>query len=309
MRSVKVKRYNIEKFGENMKKRRLKNYKKDADKYKYCKTQTLFSEMIESSRKKDETVTPRTIINWEKNNKLPDLKQFVELCEVLECDADYLLGIQKEPLYNLWEIGKKLNLPYQSVEYIERDSDLQDILGFMLMHKNIPQIIEAVKQFYLMQLLSDDLLQAYEEALQKKIEKAYINFVDTILPISRDEDTFKQFLCEQISFNRLKGTKEEPNRLQNYIKDNLNDDRFQQIQNKIERKKENTEKVLYDAFIDDIILCTYKAMEYKYNKDAFLNKITYSVMQLIEEYTELKQKELKRSMKRNAKRNAKNVGL
>mgnify|MGYP002508515370 CR=1 FL=1 len=82
--------YKIDDLGTRMRARRNDNYKRDPENFNYCKTQELLSEKIMSS-KSNAPIDRRTVINWENGNSTPNLQQLIQLCECLDCDADYLL--------------------------------------------------------------------------------------------------------------------------------------------------------------------------------------------------------------------------
>lgn len=42
-------------------------------------------------------VTPTRLNYWEKNKREPDFFNIKKIIEILECDADYLIGVSEEP--------------------------------------------------------------------------------------------------------------------------------------------------------------------------------------------------------------------
>lgn len=52
----------------------------------------LYEKLFPNTADTDPESKSRTIRNWESNTNAPDLDTLVKLCDILECDSDYLLG-------------------------------------------------------------------------------------------------------------------------------------------------------------------------------------------------------------------------
>lgn len=92
----------LKEFGHRIKTCRRKNTKM---------TQREFAKKLEKHDK--------TIMNWEQGLHLPELKDLAGICELLHCDADYLLGNIDESTHDIHSISQETGLTEQSIRKIQ----------------------------------------------------------------------------------------------------------------------------------------------------------------------------------------------
>lgn len=93
---------NLKEFGHRLKTCRKKNTNM---------TQKEFADKLEKHDK--------TIKNWEQGLHLPELKDLAGICELLHCDADYLLGNIDESTHDIHSISQETGLTERSIRKIQ----------------------------------------------------------------------------------------------------------------------------------------------------------------------------------------------
>lgn len=84
--------------------------------------------------------TTASVKNWERkgNNALPEADYLIALCDILECDADYLLCRQKEPRKTFEIIADETGLEYETVKKIGEYTPMQKaVLSDLINNGNI----------------------------------------------------------------------------------------------------------------------------------------------------------------------------
>ena len=92
----------LKEFGQRLKNCRRKNTKM---------TQGEFADKLNKHDK--------TIKNWEQGLHLPELKDLADICKLLNCNADYLLGNIDESTHDLHFIAQETGLTEQSIKKIQ----------------------------------------------------------------------------------------------------------------------------------------------------------------------------------------------
>lgn len=118
---------------------RLKELRKKAG----FKTQDEFAEAFGRS--------PDTVQNWEQDKKYPPMKTFLELCDFLQCDADYLAGRIEQKTHDLTFLCVETGLSPEAIERLAEikngpfGGDDLDIVSKILTSPKLSDAIESVK--------------------------------------------------------------------------------------------------------------------------------------------------------------------
>lgn len=92
-------------------------------------------------------VSLRTYSYWENGKRKPDIEKLYNLCELLQCDPNYLLGNIETP-YDNRKIEEVTRLEYESVEELKKLSDTQlYILNRLFNNSSLPQILYDIEEF------------------------------------------------------------------------------------------------------------------------------------------------------------------
>lgn len=74
-------------------------------------------------------VHPKTVQGWEstENPKLPDLDNLLMICEILDCDLDYLVGRIEQRKHNIKTVSEITGLSEKAVEIITKTKPYRDL--------------------------------------------------------------------------------------------------------------------------------------------------------------------------------------
>lgn len=74
-------------------------------------TQEKLSELLGIGREK--------IVIWEKGGRSPDLNELLKICDIFDCDLDYLVGRIEQPTHSLQDISDITGLSIKSIEQLQ----------------------------------------------------------------------------------------------------------------------------------------------------------------------------------------------
>lgn len=238
------------------------------------------------------TLTQFTNFN-SSNMREVNVSNLIAVSNALDVSINYLLGIDNCETKENTDINKATGLENNTIEIIKNNKELQEKLNFFLQSPKLNDITKELDNEFYMQYISNNILNAYKEPLLNIIEKAYMKFNIETFPLDRTLKRYRDYLYLEIPYDNIKSSKIEPNKLLNYLKNNLCADRLNQIQIQIEHKNISIEKEIYDTFINDTAECTYEILEHKYNKDVRMNKISQSILSILDDYICTRQQALK----------------
>lgn len=130
---------------------------KDLRKSKGYKTQ---KDLAFAMQKKYKIGSEISVKNWEskRNISLPGIDCLEALCNLLECDADYLLCRQDEPRKAITTIADEIGLGYETIKKIEEYTPIQKTVLRDLIN-------------------NDNIFSEFLSGLQKCTETAFRNFL------------------------------------------------------------------------------------------------------------------------------------
>ena len=147
-------------FGDRLKKLRKERYK----------TQDDFAEAV---GKKIETVR-----NWEQGRALPEMETFFKICDLLDCDLDYLTGRLQQKTHDLHFIHEETGLSENAIEII-KSTPHPDIISGLVEHQDFVRLIDNLHYLSDKELLSK-LLAAM---IKNKISETFANMEDNLPPM------------------------------------------------------------------------------------------------------------------------------
>lgn len=287
--------YDIKGIGKKIQERRKNNNKQDPKKFDFCRTQQLLANKITSSNGEG-TIDRRTLVNWENNKSTPNLLQFVELCECLDCDADYLLGKSDTPVKTISDISKFLGISEENVEAIKRNKHIQEMLDYFLSCGELKKIAEEIDNISLASHISGDILKAYSPLFKEKIREAYISSQKKAYSLDERQNNFKTELKKKFPYvGKNIGT------LRQYLKDNIDKDEFAQILILSEYDNNNNEENLYNVFIDIIADFTFDSLMAIQINDFRMHNISQAFFDSLNRYIDSKVEKRGNLLKKAAK--------
>lgn len=299
-------RYDIKNFAENLKKLRKQRHKENPELFNYCKTHETFAQVISSEKTgqeddkektaeqrndEKEKVNPvdrRTVLNWEHGKSYPSLKQLVEICSVLDCEiSDLVSNDENEPIsQNTRAVSEFLGLDGSTTRRIKDTPELQRALNFFLNSKKLPDVMRSINDEIYMRLLNEDILNAYSSNFQSTLKQTYAQFRNETFPLEQNVEKFQERLTRRISYARIKDY------LQDYLDENLNDDRLTQIKLALEENnKSGTNEEIYQVFIEQTADFSYDLLKHLDERTLILDRILQSIGTILDVHM---QQEVKR---------------
>ena len=262
-------------MGEKLKNLRKSRFKENPKRFNYCRSQETFAENFGCGRE--------TIVNWENNNTSPSLKDFIEICQKLECEPNYLLiskSIVKSQAINL--ISQVLGISTISAERIEQNAFLAQLLNHFIGSTDFIQLTDNIHEFVLTEYISKEIFQkSFDGNFRNELEAIFANFYYETFPLDRNEECFQSYLKQKIPFNQFKNNNENFKNLDIYLKRNLSPDTYNQIYLKYEKCTAKTAEALYKIFIEDTAWRTYDILLNKHIRDVQLTQITQAIANLL----------------------------
>lgn len=245
---------------------------------------------------KENTLTQFTNFN---NGKISavSVSNLIAVANALKVSVHYLLGIDTCENPRNTNIHRATGLSNDTINVLKDNKKLQKQLEFFLLTPKLNDVVEAIDKEFYMQLISQDILNAYSTELYKKIESAYQSFNLEVFPLDRTFEKFRSYLDKELSLKTIKETIGRKNKILNYLESNISADIINQIQLNTPSSKMGDEKYLHTIFIDDTAQRTYDILEQKYNKEARLNKIAQSFLSILNDYVQEQVKSYKKSIK------------
>ena len=245
-----------------------KNVSSDTDRYKL---------LFEDYKLAHSTLTECTNINAHKKLRTFSINHLIAISNSLNVSIDYLLGIETNESHENTDIHKVIGLNDIAINKLKRNKEIQRQLEFFLLSPKIEDISNAIYNEYWKHSLYIGVCNEYSNELVIKIKESYHEFSNKVFPLERNQDKYKQYLKEKISYKDI--LKEYEN-IKNFFKDNLS--QSLQIQY-ADNTSGFSDMKLYDFFITDTVERTYDIFEQIFN-DLSLEKIAQSFLNLLDDF-------------------------
>ena len=140
-------KYDKNRFGERLtalRKRRWEQYKSNLSKknnpykkYACCKTQDSLAAELGIER--------RTFGKWELGTSYPSLDKAIELCNILGCEIDYLLGADDMEGFNHVKLASHYSgISEKIITHAIEDSNYQDCLNYFMHPDNCSKLVNHI---------------------------------------------------------------------------------------------------------------------------------------------------------------------
>lgn len=246
--------------------RRLNLYKK----YACCKSQDSLADALRVER--------RTVGNWELGKTVPPLDKAVELCSILGCSVDYLLGAD-----DLEGFGRSKKAAYYSgisesiISYALDNSDFLDCLNFFMNPERCSTLFDSITLAAWKEFLTESDFDLIGDPLKSRIIDIF-NEYQTLVPYSDFSlDTYRQYMKDSLPESELSFSARKLN------------DRIcvvscmpESLLNKLDFVPHSSRN--YDTFIDFIVPCSFNHLNKRAFWDVKKHNIANAFLKLVEEY-------------------------
>ena len=193
--------YDRVKFGEKLSELRKKRWEqyiayqdKTTNPYKqfaYCKSQDSFASEFGYER--------RTIGKWELGTAIPSFDDVLRICELLECNMDYLLGREELTGFSTTAIASHYSrIDKTIIEHAQKDDDYLDFLNYFMNPSKCYDLVNSISLSEWKAFLSTTTLEEISGTLKSTIENIYQQYL-AFTPINRyNKDSFKDFVFSRI---------------------------------------------------------------------------------------------------------------
>lgn len=225
-------------------------------------------------------VKRQAIINWERDEKnaLPTLKKLVELCEILDCSIDYLLGSVDSPeIEPISKASYYSGIKPEIIRTAINNPDYLDCLNFFMHPDNCLDIFNSVTLNTWRRFLIDMSLDEINGELREAIIKYYDEYISTTPFESVNKETYKSFLKNRLPREKI-SSKAETTGSKICIKKCVT---LLTYQNFFKDKEFN-----YSLFITYLVEHTFKPLSHNMMIEIQKNKLSHKFVELFIKYLE-----------------------
>ncbi len=139
------------------------------------------------------------ISSWENQGKIPGTDSLIKLCDALDCDIDFLLGVQDEPRKATCDVMEQTGLSSEAVEFLmklKRRSEDEKGKGLFAQSTRKLEVLSYILQnnsldgVDLLSTLYDFLLGSYDQIIiDEKKEDGHIDAVRSNTVFLKDSTT------------------------------------------------------------------------------------------------------------------------
>lgn len=166
------------------------------------------------------TDTGRTAVtNWENTNcqTLPDIQTLMDICNVLNCDLDYLVGGSEIESQDFQTMSDALHISKESINTLTDNSDYGSFLDNIINNKVFEEVLKRAHQLALNKILNDVITTSFSPDFQKRIKDLFNKYYFSVFPFDMSQENFCKYIKNSIPYS------EEFNSLK-FIEDNFLED-------------------------------------------------------------------------------------
>lgn len=261
---------NIRKSRWELYKHHQNEYPNPFEKFSCCKSQDSLASTIGVER--------RTIGNWELGKAIPTLDKCVELCNVLECNIDNLLGAEELIGFSPSVIASHYShISIDIINYGLENENYLTFLNFFMHPDNCSTLINSTALTAWKDFQSKkDIVEIYDP-LKTIILNTFQQY-QAFTPInSHNKETYKQYICSALPEHKITFTSHKADECLN-IKSCISNLTFKKLN--LSSKSQNN----YEIFINYIVDYSFETLTAKVQlavQKEILGKI---FIQLLENY-------------------------
>lgn len=145
---------------------------------------------------KDIEISRTTITNWENENidSLPNIEDLMGLCNLFECDLDYVVGREKSKSKEIADIANQLHISEQTVEILKENKEFGEFIDNLLSYDLMSEVIQRTARLSFHHYTEDVITASFSPRLVNKIKKLYLKYLDEEFLLDMSEESFKRFI-------------------------------------------------------------------------------------------------------------------
>lgn len=201
--------YDKNTFGQKLtelRKKRWNQYKENQNKrinpferYACCKSQETLADALGVER--------RTIGKWELGTSIPTIDKVSDLCNLLECNIDYLLGAQELIGFSPSVIASHYSgISIDIINHVKEDNEYKDFLNHFMHPDNCSALINSATMTAWREYLSSTEITEIEEPLKTLVTDIFHSY-RSFTPINNySKDGFRTYLYSSLPESRISFT-------------------------------------------------------------------------------------------------------
>lgn len=194
--------------------------------------------------------------NWEsmRSNSIPTLENFVAVCNVLQVDPNYLLGVSDFPSEENHAISNAIGLTEENVQQMRDSTETSRFVDFILSSPELKELLYRIKQICYYGMISEAQETTFTPDALMRIQKAYNEFFHNVFPLDMNAEQFAQYIQKEFKWQPEKISIDE------YIFSVITDNEYNNILFDHPGFEEKTDLEKYDILIWDIATTSYEYM-------------------------------------------------
>lgn len=216
------------------------------EKFSCCKSQDSLAAAIDVER--------RTIGNWESGKSYPTIDKCVELCNVLKCNMDNLLGAEKLVGSSPSVMASHYSgIHVDIINYGRENADYLDFLNFFMHPDNCSSLINSVTLTAWKDFLSKKDIDEIYDPLKTIILDTFQQYQAFTSITNHDIETYKQYLYSALPEHKITFASHKTDERIN-VKSCISDSIFEELH--LSNKNQNS----YEKFIAYIADYSYEIL-------------------------------------------------
>ena len=165
-------------------------------KYAYCKTQGSLAIELGVER--------RAVNGWETGTNSPSLENLVNLCDLLDCNIDYLLGANDYAEVSPIALASHFSgISPEIIKYGKENSDYLDCLNYFMLPENCSSLFNKITLATWKKFQIDSSLKNIKSPLKEDIFRFFDEF-NAITPFNElNKNKYKDFLKSKLPKEKL----------------------------------------------------------------------------------------------------------
>lgn len=206
------------------------------EQYACCRSQETLAEALGVER--------RTIGKWELGSSIPTIDKVADLCNLLECNIDYLLGAEELIGFSSSLIAHHYSdISIDIINYVKKDGDYLNFLNYFMHPDNCSSFINSATITAWREYYSNSELTDIKEPLKKLVTDIFHNY-QSYTPINKySKKDFNKYLTSALPKSKISFT---PKKLDEciYVCSCIPDSKVKEL------KLSNRNPKSYQVFID-----------------------------------------------------------
>lgn len=146
--------------------------------------------------------------NWEspKQPALPDLRDLVKICGLLDVDPNFLLGVSEVESTSDQAISEVIGLSRKNVNQLRTQKDVSRWIGHLMSCAELGELLRRMKQICYYEVLSEAQETTFTAEALKKIQKAFDAFYRNTFPLDMNAERFGEYVRKEFKWSSDKGS-------------------------------------------------------------------------------------------------------